>query len=103
QGTDDRAVTMIITSGVDFSVASGPQGWVPVRRFATFYVTGWDSRVSPNCGDNDPFPARGKRNNQNEAIWGHWINYSDTAGISNGQTCPVNSVQPVNCVPALTR
>jgi Flp pilus assembly protein TadG len=103
QGNDPRAVTMIITSGVDFSAASGPQGWVPVRRFATFYVTGWDSRVSPNCAGNDPFPARGKNNSQNEAIWGHWMIYSDTAGTSNGQQCPVSSVQPVNCVPALTR
>jgi hypothetical protein len=31
------------------------------------------------------------------------MNYTDTAGTSNGQICPVNSVQPINCVPALTR
>jgi len=76
---------------------------VPVRRFATFYITGWDSRVTPQCFGNDPFPTKGKRTQDNEAVWGHWMNYSDTAGISNGQGCPIASVQPINCVPALTR
>jgi hypothetical protein len=101
-GGDPRAVTMLITSPSDFGAAGGPQGWLPIRRFATFYITGWDSRVT-QCGDNDPFPTKGKRNQQNESVWGHWMNYSDTAGIGNNQSCPVNSVQPINCVPVLTR
>ena len=103
---DPRAVTMIITSASDFGASGGPQGWLPIRRFATFYITGWDTRVNPPCtgvGFNDPFPVKGKRNQQNEALWGHWMNYTDTAGTSNGQNCPVNSIQPINCVPALTR
>jgi hypothetical protein len=101
---DPRAVTMIVTSAADFgSVVGSPQGWVPVRRFATFYITGWDSSIKPQCGDNESFPTRGKRNSQNAAVWGHWINYLDTAGTPNGQGCPLASVQPINCVPALTR
>jgi hypothetical protein len=102
-GSDPRAVTMIISSASDFGAAGGPQGWLPIRRFATFYITGWDTRVTPACGDNDGFPVKGKRNQQNEAVWGHWINYTDTAGTGNGQLCPINSIQPINCVPVLTR
>jgi hypothetical protein len=94
---------MIITSASDFGAAGGPQGWLPIRRFATFYITGWDSRIKPQCGGNDPFPTKGKRNQQNEALWGHWMNYTDAAGVGNGQSCPTNSVQPINCVPVLTR
>jgi hypothetical protein len=101
---DPRALTMIVTSAADFgSVAGSPQGWVPIRRFATFYITGWDNNIKPQCGDNEAFPLRGKQNNQNAAVWGHWINYLDTAGTGNNQNCPLSSVQPINCVPVLTR
>ena len=50
----------------------------------------------------EPFPVKGKRSLQTGAIWGHWINYEDTAGTPNGQLC-VPGVTPSNCVPALTR
>ena len=103
-GGDPRAITMIITSAVDLATGVGkPQAWIPIRQFATFYVTGWDSKVLPQCGDNEAFPVKGKRNSQNGAVWGHWINYTDPGGITNGQACPVTSTTPVNCVPALTR
>ena len=95
---------MIVTSGADFGSADGsPQGWLPIRRFATFYITGWDSQVQPQCADNESFPIKGKKNSQNAAVWGHWINYSDSAGTGNNQACVINSVQPTNCVPVLTR
>jgi hypothetical protein len=112
---DPRALTFIITSVADFgSVAGSPQGWVPIRRFATFYITGWDSSIAPQCPTqkqgqtitfygNDPFPGTGKKNSQNAAVWGHWINYSDSAGTGNNQPCDLNSVTPTNCVPVLTR
>jgi len=101
---DPRALTMIVTSAADFgSVAGSPQGWVPIRRFATFYITGWDNNIKPQCNDNEAFPLKGKQNNQNAAVWGHWINYLDTAGTGNNQNCPLASVQPINCVPVLTR
>lgn len=103
-GGDPRALTMIITSAVDLAAAdNSPQFWIPVRRFATFYVTGWDSTIKPQCAGNDPFPGTGKKNNQNAAVWGHWMNYVDAAGLGNNQNCPTNSVQPINCVPVLTR
>jgi Flp pilus assembly protein TadG len=107
---DPRALTFIITSAVDLaSVAGSPQGWVPIRRFATFYITGWDSAVAPQCPSqgqyvgNEPFPIKGKQNSQNAAVWGHWINYSDSAGTGNNQPCDLTSLQPINCVPVLTR
>lgn len=101
---DPRAVTMIITSTADFASGAGsPQAWLPIRKFATFYVTGWDHNIKPSCtGVNEPFPTKGKRNSDNGAVWGHWINYEDTAGTPNGQICVIG-VSPTNCVPALTR
>ena len=40
---------------------------------------------------------------QNAAVWGHWTSYVDVLGTGDNQNCPINSVQPVNCVPVLTR
>ena len=100
---DPRAVAMIITSVADFASGAGsPQAWLPIRKFATFYVTGWDNNLKPQCGDNEPFPTKGKRNSQNGAVWGHWINYEDTIGTPSGELCVIG-VSPTNCVPALTR
>ena len=79
-----------------------PQAWLPIRRFATFYVTGWDSNIKPQCAGNEGYPGKHKNNSDNGAVWGHWINYDDTAGTPNGQAC-VLSTSPTNCVPALTR
>jgi hypothetical protein len=100
---DPRAIGMIITSAADLAGGAGsPQSWIPIRRFATFYITGWDQNIKPQCGDNEPFPGKGKTS-QNAAVWGHWTNYVDFGGIGDNQNCPINSVQPVNCVPVLTR
>jgi Putative Flp pilus-assembly TadE/G-like len=107
-GGDPRAVTMILTADIDLATVGGaPNSWIPIYQFATFYVVGWDTSINPSCtapgpGQNAPFPVKGKKNNQNAAIWGYWINYT-TFGTPNGQPCPINSGQPVNCVPALTR
>ncbi len=100
---DPRAVQMIITSTADFAAGAGsPQAWLPIRRFATFYVTGWDSTIKPQCAGNENYPGTHKNNSDNGAVWGHWINYTDTAGTPNGQVCVI-STSPTNCVPALTR
>src|SRR5207248_493187 len=51
---DPRAITMIITSDVDLTLAhNGSQAWIPIWQFATFYVTGWDSQIHPQCNDNE--------------------------------------------------
>jgi hypothetical protein len=101
---DPRAVVMIITSVADFAAADGaPQFWLPIRKFATFYVTGWDKNIKPQCPGNEAYPVRGKQNSDNGAVWGHWINYEDTAGTPNGLPCVIDPSSPTNCVPALTR
>jgi hypothetical protein len=100
---DPRAVVMIITSTADFASGAGsPQSWLPIRRFATFYVTGWDGGIKPQCAGNEAYPGKNKNNSDNGAVWGHWINYEDTAGTPNGQPCVIGT-SPTNCVPALTR
>lgn len=105
QPGDPRAIQMIITSPVDLASADGaPQYWIPIRQFATFYITGWDKKIFPQCSDNEAFPGTGKlTNQQNAAVWGHWISYEDTGGTPNGQTCDTSSVSAINCVPALVR
>jgi hypothetical protein len=109
QPGDPRAVQMIVTSTADFASGAGsPQSWLPIRKFATFYVTGWDNSIKPQCPGspghpgNEPYPGKNKNNSDNGAVWGHWINYEDTAGTPNGQTCVIGT-SPTNCVPALTR
>jgi hypothetical protein len=101
---DPRAVQMIITAPADFASGAGsPQSWLPIRKFATFYITGWDNNIKPQCAGNEAFPTKGKQNSDNGAVWGHWINYEDTAGTPNGQPCVIDPASPTNCVPALTR
>jgi hypothetical protein len=105
---DARAIQMIITAPADFaSAGNAPQFWLPIRKFATFYVTGWDPNIKPSCNGSGPtaneaYPNKGHQNSDNGAVWGHWINYEDTAGTPNNQLCVIG-VSPTNCVPALTR
>jgi Putative Flp pilus-assembly TadE/G-like len=108
---DPRKIDVVLTAPLDLAAADGsPQYWVPIRRFAKFYVTGWDTSLFPKCGnrgapfnENDAFPAKGKQNSDNGAIWGHWITDIDPGGGTNGQQCPLGSIAPTNCVPVLTR
>jgi hypothetical protein len=114
---DPRAITMIITAPADLSSQNTV---VPIRNFATFYVTGWDSAGggAPKCNlpqpgnpatmpppaggyGNEPFPGTGKKNNQNGAIWGHWIVYTDPNAGGNGTFC--NPATFGVCTPVLSR
>jgi hypothetical protein len=105
---DPRKIGVVLTAPLDLAAADGsPQYWIPIRRFATFYVTGWDRSLAPDCGtggapNNDTFPGKGKQS-QNGAIWGHWISDVDIGGSPNGNPCDTSSIEPVNCVPALVR
>jgi hypothetical protein len=113
---DPRAITMIITSPADLSQQNVV---VPIRNFATFYVTGWDTAGSnPNCNlpqpgnppalppppggyGNEAFPGGGKKSNQNGAIWGHWIVYTDPNASGSGTFCTPNTFGV--CTPVLSR
>jgi hypothetical protein len=106
---DPRKIDVVLTAPIDLAnVAGTPGGWVPIRRFARFYVTGWDTSLFPNCGtggapNNDTFPGHGKKVD-NGAIWGHWITDVDPGGAPDpNNPCQLNSIGPVICVPALTR
>lgn len=102
--TDDlRKIDVVLVAPVDLAAGSGsPQAWIPIRSFAQFYVTGWDPSVNPSCnGQNDSYPGPAKEST-NGAIWGHWM--SDTEnGVGDGSPCPLSSLEPVLCVPVLTR
>jgi hypothetical protein len=107
---DSRKIDVVLTAPLDLAAADGaPQFWIPIRRIATFYVTGWDTSLFPKCGsngppNNDPFPGKGKLNSSNGAIWGHWINDVDVGGNPDPNPCIVTSGgEPTNCVPVLTR
>jgi hypothetical protein len=77
---------------------------VPIKTFATFYITGWDTTGSlPNCtpaGTNEAWPGTGK-SKQNGAIWGHWITYTDPTVIGDGTFC--DPTQFGVCASVLTR
>jgi hypothetical protein len=108
---DPRKIGVVLTAPLDLAAADGsPQFWIPIRRFATFYVTGWDTSLAPKCGnrggafgENDAFPGKGKNSSDNGAIWGHWISDEDVGGQPDGNPCDTTSIEPVNCVPALVR
>jgi hypothetical protein len=110
---DPRAFTMIVTAPADLSGLTGPVE-APIRNFATFYVTGWDSNANPKCTTldptgtgtlNDAFPGSTKKhtNADNGAIWGYWITYTDPNGVGNGQICDPTQISLGNCVAVLTR
>jgi hypothetical protein len=101
---DPRAITMIVTSPADLQGTGGQI--IPIRKFATFYVTGWDTSGSiPNCnpaGTNEAYPGSTRKNAQKGAIWGHWIEYVDPGGGGgSGQFCDPTLFG--NCVAVLTR
>jgi hypothetical protein len=96
---DPRAMLFIITAPADLTKNS----LVPIKTFATFYVTGWDTTGSiPNCNPNtnEAFPGKGKAQ-QGGAIWGHWITYTDPTVSGNGTFC--DPTQFGVCASVLTR
>jgi putative Flp pilus-assembly TadE/G-like protein len=102
---DRRKIDVVLTAPVDLAAAAGsPAAWVPIRRFATFYVTGWDPSLKPNCTNNDPWPGpNGGKQTQNGAIWGHWMSDVEPGVPDPNNPCITNSIEPVICVPTLTR
>jgi hypothetical protein len=98
--TDPRALIFIITAPVDFTTQNGTtqNPTIPIRTFATFYVTGWSTGQGgvQGCSHNQPPPA-GAGNGE---IWGHWTSLP-VSGSSNGKQCNFNAFG--DCVAALTR
>jgi hypothetical protein len=88
--SDPRIVPVFVTPFGTFS-GSGNEV-VPVKKFATFYVTGWFS--SPCTGD-DPVPDKGY-------VVGHFIKYIYVLnnGGGSGELCDFNSFG--SCIAVLT-
>jgi len=97
---------MIITYPADLSA---PNADVPIRTFATFYVTGWHvGGNDPDCGPpgpgnpgaNEPLPGASPNGNAGD-IWGRWISYTDPNAGGNGQPCNFQAFG--NCAAVLSR
>jgi hypothetical protein len=94
---DPRIVQLFITR---YGAFSGTGGFtVPVTRFATFYVTGWNGSgggfPNPCQGNGDDSAADGE-------IVGHVIKYIDTLGSTTETTlCNLSDATP--CVPVMTQ
>jgi Flp pilus assembly protein TadG len=92
---DPRIVQLFVTQYGAFSESGGYT--VPITRFATFYITGWDGSGSgfPNpCQGNGDDPAA------DGTIVGHFIKYIDTFQTSSGtELCNLSDTSP--CTPLL--
>jgi hypothetical protein len=74
---------------------------VPVVTFATFYITGWDTKNNTCKNIEEPDPdASGK-----SFVWGHYIADVSLGAIPNGTACvpPGQTLGTAPCAIALTR
>jgi hypothetical protein len=107
---DPRIITSFILFQGDIAGATG-QHDLPIRTFASFYVTGWQVKSNGqqvDCGPDTgaPFsranePAPSNLPNNADAIWGHWITYTEVGAGGNGQPCNFNAFG--DCAVVLTR
>lgn len=98
QAGDPRAVPLIVTTFAAFSSGNG-SGLVPVVRFATFYVTGWNGNI--DCSSVNASAPPGSRPNSAD-VWGHFIKWIEPPGHSSGgQLCDFSALG--NCTAVMTR
>ena len=73
----------------------------PCRRFASFYVTGWDG---DSCASNEPYPFAGSEKGN---IWGHFIIHIAPPKFGRGDPetrCQFNTEFDIDtCIAVLTR
>ena len=94
---DPRLVYVLLTDYGSFT-GSGNEGF-PVRRFAAFYITGWQGNsgfTNPCQGNGDDAAATGE-------VVGHFINYVEQVnnGGAGDELCDLTALSL--CVPVLTR
>jgi hypothetical protein len=112
---DPRIITAFILFQGDIQGVTG-QHDLPIRTFASFYVTGWQVKSNGqqvDCGTppplNQPPPAFTRANepppsnlpSNADAIWGHWITYTEIGAGGNGQACNFQAFG--DCAVVLTR
>jgi putative Flp pilus-assembly TadE/G-like protein len=100
--SDRRIVPLILTDFGAFTGSGGsPTDEVAVRRFASFYVTGWDGA---SCASNETYPFAGSEKGN---IWGHFIIHiaPPTFGRGDPETrCQFNTEFDIDtCIAVLTR
>jgi hypothetical protein len=101
---DPRIISTFIVYQGDIQGATGNHD-LPIRTFASFYVTGWQIHGGGqiDCGNgigaNEPAPSNLPPNA--DAIWGHWITYTEPGGGGNGTPCNFNAFG--DCAAVLTR
>lgn len=94
---DPRLVYVLLTDYASFT-GNGNEGF-PVRRFAAFYITGWQGNpgfTNPCQGSGDDAAAVGE-------VVGHFINYVQQVndGGASDDLCDLSALSL--CVPVLTR
>jgi hypothetical protein len=107
---DPRVITTFVVYSGDLSGATGNTD-LPIRTFASFYVTGWTYNGNPiTCPtnpingvnySNEPPPSNLPTNGQTKAVWGHWITYTEPGAGGSGQPC--NFLAFGDCAAVLTR
>jgi hypothetical protein len=100
---DPRIITTFIVYQGDFNGATGNTD-MQIRTFASFYVTGWQFNGSGNvtcsgAGANEQPPVTLK--SSDNAIWGHWITYTEPGAGGNGKPCNFQAFG--DCAVVLTR
>lgn len=94
---DPRVVEVFIADYGEFQ-ANGSSSTIPIRRFASFYVTGWDGNGNGNnnpCSGNDATTLTGD-------VVGHFIKYVSPHNTGDGDsgTCVLTTIDL--CFAALT-
>jgi hypothetical protein len=100
---DARIITTFIVYQGDIAGSTGNHD-MQIRTFASFYVTGWQIHgggqvTCTGAGANEPPPS--SLPNNADAIWGHWITYTEPGAGGNGQPCNFQAFG--DCAVVLTR
>lgn len=96
---DSRLMTVFVMPYGSTDASGNPllkSGYVPIKSFATFYVTGF---AGDSCASDDPAPS----NAGNAWLVGHFIKYVDPNdnGGDSGTLCDPSSLGP--CVAVMTK
>jgi hypothetical protein len=100
---DPRLLLLMVT---DYGALTNGANWVPIRAFATFYVTGW---ANDPCSNHalTPVPSGGLASTWDDSttdpgvLLGHFIQYTVIGGSSTGFSC--TGVSFGDCTPVLTK
>jgi Flp pilus assembly protein TadG len=99
---------LIITMITDNGALSNGSNKIPIRAFATFYVTGWAGDpcigVKPGTSNGLAYTGDDDPGSENKGVLlGHFIKYIDTVGTKETGSGPCNEQLLDRCVAVLTR